>query len=105
MGTVEVPTLHSYAVGEYDGKWLFLSGRTNGLHGFNGAQPNGNFPSASQNREVWVVDIENRQTWHRPLDHATSGLTAAQIAVARPGEHAVLPVGGNALRHRRLRSR
>jgi hypothetical protein len=84
MGTVEVPTLHSYAVGEYDGKWLFLSGRTNGLHGFNGALPNENFPSASQNREVWVVDIESRQTWHRPLDHATSGLSAAQIASLAP---------------------
>jgi hypothetical protein len=84
MGTVEVPTLHSYAVGEYDGKWLFLSGRTNGLHGFNGAQPDENFPSASQNREAWVVDIANRQTWHRSLEDATSGLSAAQVASLAP---------------------
>lgn len=80
MGAATLPTLHSYAVGEYDGKWLFLAGRTNGLHGFNGALPDENFPPASQNREVWVMDIANRQTWHRPLDDASSGLTAAIVA-------------------------
>lgn len=84
MGMVDVPTLHSYAVGEYDGKWVFLAGRTNGLHGFNASLPDGNFPSASQNREVWVVDIANRQTWHRPLNDAASGLSAAQIASLSP---------------------
>ena len=80
MGPATVPTLHSYAVGEYNGKWLLVAGRTNGLHGFNGAIPNENFPAASQNREVWVMDFANRQTWHRPLDDASSGLTAAIVA-------------------------
>src|SRR5437868_4328026 len=76
MGSATVPTLHSYAVGEYDGKWLFVTGRTNGLHGFNGTIPDENFPPASQNGEVWVMDLANRQTWHRPLGDASSGLTA-----------------------------
>jgi hypothetical protein len=84
MGTVEVPTLHSYAVGEYDGKWLMLSGRTNGLHGFNGAMPDENFPPAFQNREVWVLDLASRQTWHRSLEDASSGLSAAQVASLSP---------------------
>jgi hypothetical protein len=84
MGTVDVPTLHSYAVGEYDGKWLLVSGRTNGLHGFNGAAPDENFPPASQNRNVWVLDLANRQTWHRSLDDASAGLSAAVVASLSP---------------------
>lgn len=84
MGTVDVPTLHSYAVGQFDGKWLFLAGRTNGLHGFNGALPDENFPSASQNRELWVIDIANQQTWSRSLEDASSGLTAAEVASLSP---------------------
>ena len=84
MGTVDVPTLHSYAVGQYDGKWLFLSGRTNGLHGFNGAMPDENFPPGSQNSEVWVLDLANRQTWHRSLDDASAGLSEAVVASLSP---------------------
>jgi hypothetical protein len=84
MGTASVPTLHSYAVGEYDGKWLFLAGRTNGLHGFNGAVPDENFPPAYQNREVWVFDLASRQTWKRSLEDASSGLTVAEIASLTP---------------------
>jgi len=80
MGAADVPTLHSYSVGENNGKWLFLAGRTNGLHGFNGALPDANFPAASQNRDVWVLDIANQQSWHRSLDDPTSGLSAATIA-------------------------
>jgi hypothetical protein len=71
-------------VGEYDGKWLFMAGRTNGLHGFNGAMPNENFPEVFQNREVWVVDIANRQTWSRSLEDAASGLSDALVASLSP---------------------
>ena len=33
-GNVQVPSLHSSALAVWQGKWLFVGGRTNGLHGF-----------------------------------------------------------------------
>jgi hypothetical protein len=80
MSQIDLPTLHSYAVGEYDGKHVFISGRTNGLHGFDCCiQPVNNFPPQRQNRDVWVIDFENKQSWSRPLDDNGSGLTEEQI--------------------------
>ena len=34
FGSADLPTLQSFAAGEYDGKWVLIAGRTNGLHGF-----------------------------------------------------------------------
>ena len=73
----DLPTLHSYAVGNFDNKWLFISGRTNGMHDF--ADAADNFPVQHQNRDVWVVDLETKQSWSRPLDDPTSGLSESQI--------------------------
>jgi hypothetical protein len=77
FGAADLPTLHSYAAGHYDGKWVLLSGRTNGLHGFTNVAAN-NFPPEFQNREVWVIDPVTRESWHRSLDDPSSGLTAAE---------------------------
>ena len=78
FGTAPLPTLHSYAAGMVDGKWVLLSGRTNGLHGFSqvGAQ---NFPPESQNREVWVIDPVTHESWSRSLEDASAGLTSAEV--------------------------
>ena len=32
FGATQMPLLHSYAAAEYDGKWILLSGRSNGVH-------------------------------------------------------------------------
>jgi hypothetical protein len=80
MGSAELPTLHSFAVGHYDNKWMFVSGRTNGLHGFDILDPDSNFPAQSRNTEVWVLDLNTKQTWHRALNDAAAGLTALQFA-------------------------
>jgi hypothetical protein len=79
-----LPTLQSFAVGETNGKWVFISGRTNGLHGFDASQPGSNFPAQYENEDVWVVDYANGQSWHRSLADASSGLTAAQVASLSP---------------------
>lgn len=79
FGIQELPTLHSYAMGTHDGKWIMLAGRTNGLHGFtNSGQTN--FPVASQNRDVWVIDPASGQSWRRSLQDASSGLSANDVA-------------------------
>jgi hypothetical protein len=80
FGNNDLPTLHSYAVGAYGSKRLFISGRTNGMHGFDAVfSPEENFPIQHQNRDVWVVDMDTKQAWSKPLDAAGSGLTEAQI--------------------------
>lgn len=83
FGIQSLPTLQSYAAGVYDGKWVLISGRTNGLHGFTN-NPNTNFPPAEQNREVWVIDPATRQSWSKRLDDGTSGLTEAMIFSLTP---------------------
>ena len=48
-----MPAVHSYALGQWDGKWIIIGGRTNGLHGFtppSGFQPNG------VSSDIYIVD-------------------------------------------------
>jgi hypothetical protein len=68
--------IHSGAFATYQGKWLLLAGRTNGLHGFN---PTNNFPPEAQNTTVYVVDPIKGKVWSRSLLDPGSGLTRAQI--------------------------
>lgn len=69
--------LHSFACAMYDGKWLILCGRTNGLHGFSNT-PN-NFPPVSQNYSVYVVDPEMEYVAARALTDPSSGLNEHEI--------------------------
>lgn len=69
--------LHSYASAELDGKWLFLAGRTNGMHDFSEVLPN--FPSDKQNRDVYVIDPAQNRVYHRSLATPSSGLTQHQM--------------------------
>jgi hypothetical protein len=73
-GSAALPTLHSYVVAVWEDQWIFLGGRTNGLHGMTGQ---GAFPTASANGEVWVVDRAGGHSWRRPL--AEAGLPAGLV--------------------------
>lgn len=55
------PAIHSFAWGQADGKWLFMCGRTNGLHGF--VPPPGPFPPNGANDLIWVVDPVGNQSY------------------------------------------
>lgn len=68
--------LHSYVQATYNGKWLLLAGRTNGMHGFNNT---GNFPPSAQNTVVYVVDPVAKTVLSRNLVDPSSGLSPAQI--------------------------
>ncbi len=92
LGIPELPTLHSYAVGTYEGKWVMLAGRTNGLHAFTGSGQV-NFPPQSQNREVWVIDPDSGQSWHRSLQDSNSGLSANDLAALTSTNNQFLQVG------------
>lgn len=57
--------LQSYATAIHHNEWIFLAGRTNGLHGF--APVGNNFPPLFQNKKVYVLDPGTGQTWVRDL--------------------------------------
>lgn len=52
------PGIHSGAWAQRQGKWIFIGGRTNGLHGF---LPPLAFPSSGIPREIWAVDPQTGQ--------------------------------------------
>ena len=58
------PALHSFVDGNYDGKWAFIGGRTDGLHQ---RQPFAAFDPDFNNLNIWVTDIATKQVWSKPL--------------------------------------
>jgi hypothetical protein len=87
-----LPTLHSFASGRYEGQWVLIAGRTNGMHGFE-SSGRINFPEASQNREVWVIDPVTQQSWSRSLDDASSGLDESTITTLTPANNQFSQIG------------
>jgi hypothetical protein len=55
-----LPGLHSFAQAQHNGKWLFLTGRTDGIHA---RQPFNAFPESSNNTMIYVVDNATQQVW------------------------------------------
>ena len=58
------PGLHSFVVGQNDGKWLLIGGRTDGLHQ---RQPFASFLATDNNTMAYVVDPVNLQVWSASL--------------------------------------
>lgn len=69
-----VPGFHSFAFAEYGSKWVFIGGRTNGMHGVN---VNDGFPTEYSNNRVVVLDTTDWQ-W------SYASLSQLPIAVADP---------------------
>lgn len=67
--------IHSGAFGVYQGLWVFVAGRMNGLHGF-GPDP---FPPDQQNTTIYVVNPTTGATNSRSLIDPSSGLNQQQI--------------------------
>ncbi|MBI1226329.1 MAG: T9SS type A sorting domain-containing protein [Bacteroidetes bacterium] len=58
------PALQSFVEGNYEGKWIFIGGRTDGLHQ---RQPFAAFDPEFNNLNIWVADIASKQVWSKPL--------------------------------------
>lgn len=69
--------LQAFAFGKHDGKWLLITGRMNGLHGFSNV--GNNFPPDQQNTFVFVVDPHSNMVFAKSLADPTSGLSQAFI--------------------------
>lgn len=59
-------------------KWLIITGRVDGLHGFVENSTN-NFPAAAQNTSIFVIDPVKEKIYSRSLLDPTSGLTQLQV--------------------------
>lgn len=63
LHSIEIPTVggvQSFAVGQYDGKWLIIGGRLDGLHR---RQPWASFDLAGHNDQLTVIDPVGLQSW------------------------------------------
>lgn len=70
--------VQSYIHAVYDDKFLIITGRMGGLHGFVANSQN-NFPISEQNRSVFVIDPKTKKTYIRSLLDPNSGLTENQV--------------------------
>lgn len=66
-----LPGLHSFVVAQSGGKWLVIGGRKDGLHA---RQPFNAFPAASNNTDIYVIDINAQQFWTASINVLATGL-------------------------------
>lgn len=76
------PGLHSFAFGQWDGKWVFIAGRTNGLHGFFLAT---GFPPAHANKHIWVMDPVTSDYWSYDVEQLP--LSLAEVLQSTNGQY------------------
>jgi hypothetical protein len=73
IGGTNIPGLHSFAFAQSGDKWLFIGGRTNGLHGLNN---NGGFPGEYKNDAVIVIDTVTWNFYQADLNQLPQNLAA-----------------------------
>ncbi len=68
------PAFHSGAYAELNGKWIFIGGRTNGLHGFHTGD---GFPFFGINNTIYVVDIITQDIFSYSADSLSENIREA----------------------------
>lgn len=68
--------IHSAATAQDGYNYLFITGRTNGLHGFANS---GDFPPSQQNSRAFVINTCTQTVYSRSLHDPLAGLTQPQI--------------------------
>ena len=61
----DAPALQSFAAGQYDGKWILIGGRTDGLHR---RQPPFAFLDDDNNRNIYIVEPETGKVWKQSTE-------------------------------------
>lgn len=67
----ELPGVQSFAIGQFDGKWLIVGGRLDGLHL---RQANSSFDVGQNNKNLIVVDPISKEVWTTPLSSLSINL-------------------------------
>jgi hypothetical protein len=66
-----LPGIQSFAYAQYEGKWVIIGGRKDGLHA---RQPFNAFPAAQSNTDIYVIDIANKQFRSRSVNELPTNL-------------------------------
>lgn len=66
------PALQSFALGDWEGEWLVMGGRKDGLHK---RQPFAAFDEASQNDRIYVLNPVSGQVWSAPLNSLSTAIS------------------------------
>lgn len=74
MNFPSMPGVHSAAIGEWNGNWIVIGGRNNGLHGFH---PPLAFPTSGINNTLYVIDPLSRQVYTYAADSLSDALREA----------------------------
>lgn len=69
------PRLQSFAWAQWDGKWIFIAGRTGGYHGV--GQGDVDFPRARANQRIWVIEPPSSGRAARVYSFAVTDLPAS----------------------------
>ncbi len=59
-----LPALQSFAFATWQGKWLLVGGRKDGLHR---REPFASFDEIGQNKFIYVIDPINKKVWKQPV--------------------------------------
>ncbi len=93
----DAPGLQSAASAQFNGKWLFIGGRTDGQHSFSFIY--NNFPPQTQNTNIYVIDPKTGQVWSRAWSDSTLSqaviepMTATATESEQLGNHLYM-IGG-----------
>ncbi|MFN2396531.1 MAG: hypothetical protein ABR597_12685, partial [Bacteroidales bacterium] len=71
VSVTNLPGLHSYVYAQYQGKWLVIGGRKDGLHA---RQPFNSFPASQNNTDIYVIDVAGNQFWLSSLNVLPTGI-------------------------------
>ena len=86
--------LQSFAFGQYDGKWVLIGGRLDGLHR---RQPFASFDSIGHNNQILVIDPEKNLLWKASVmalpTELRDQLKSTNMCFLQEGERLIL-VGG-----------
>ncbi|MBP6024935.1 hypothetical protein [Ferruginibacter sp.] len=66
-----MPALQSFAYATWQGKWLLIAGRKDGLHR---RQPWATFDEEGQNKHIYVVDPLKKQVWKQSLEELPASI-------------------------------
>lgn len=64
VAIADMPGLQSFATGQYEGEWLLIGGRTDGLHR---RQPWATFWEEDNNKKAYILNPETQEVWSANL--------------------------------------
>lgn len=71
LAIVNAPAINSYADAVYNGQWLIIGGRIDGLHDH---RPEYSYPKDKANKNIWVIDPAAEKVWKKSLEALPEGL-------------------------------